>query len=148
MIHHTVTKAPRQRSGSSAAGVWVWVCGSAGAAVSRRDREGRPGPPDRLRPYEPCRSGGGDVFQEVIAERRLPSDNEANTDGNRHLYGFECENLGDGADPWPGARLEAIEEVSAAICRHHGWGIRLGDRPQGVAARQGRPRRLRHGRGA
>lgn len=50
--------------------------------------------------------------------------NEANTDGNRHFYGFECENLGDGDDPWPPTRLEAIEKVSAAICRRHGWSER------------------------
>ncbi|MGJ5826078.1 LysM peptidoglycan-binding domain-containing protein [Streptomyces ossamyceticus] len=66
-------------------------------------------------------SGDGDVLQAVIAERALPADNEADTDGNRHFYGFECENLGDGLDPWPERQLEAIEQVSAAICRHHGW---------------------------
>ncbi|WP_405938769.1 N-acetylmuramoyl-L-alanine amidase [Streptomyces sp. NBC_00726] len=69
--------------------------------------------------------GDGDVLRAVIAEKkRLPHDNEADTDGNRHFYGFECENLGDGRDPWPGAQLEAIEKVSAAICRHHGWTAR------------------------
>ncbi|WP_406454662.1 N-acetylmuramoyl-L-alanine amidase [Streptomyces sp. NBC_00876] len=65
--------------------------------------------------------GDDDVLRAVVAEKGLPSDNEANTDGNRHFYGFECENLGDGRDPWPGDQLEAIEKVSAAICRHHGW---------------------------
>ncbi|WP_328891465.1 N-acetylmuramoyl-L-alanine amidase [Streptomyces sp. NBC_00316] len=77
--------------------------------------------------------GDGDVLQAVVAERRLPSDDETNTDGNRHFYGFECESLGDGKDPWPDVQLEAIEKVSAAICRHrrprrqpsqgdsHGW---------------------------
>ncbi|GGW98549.1 N-acetylmuramoyl-L-alanine amidase [Streptomyces chartreusis] len=66
--------------------------------------------------------GDGDVLQAVINETSLPSDNEADTDGNRHFYGFECENLGDGADPWPAVQKLAIEKVSAAICRHHGWG--------------------------
>ncbi|OON81219.1 N-acetylmuramoyl-L-alanine amidase [Streptomyces tsukubensis] len=66
--------------------------------------------------------GDDDVLRAVIAEKKtLPHDNESNTDGNRHFYGFECENLGDGEDPWPEAQLEAIEQVSAAICRHHGW---------------------------
>jgi hypothetical protein len=65
--------------------------------------------------------GDDDVLQAVIAEQKLPADNETSTDGNRHFYGFECENLGDGKDPWPAAQLEAIERVSAAICRHHGW---------------------------
>lgn len=68
--------------------------------------------------------GDGDVLAAVIAEKPLPPDNEADTDGNPHFYGFECENLGDGKDPWPDAQLEAIERVSAAICRHHGWTAR------------------------
>lgn len=45
--------------------------------------------------------GDDDVLRAVIAEKSLPPDNEANTDGNRHFYGFECENLGDGKDPGP-----------------------------------------------
>ncbi|MDQ1037282.1 hypothetical protein QFZ75_003698 [Streptomyces sp. V3I8] len=65
--------------------------------------------------------GDDDVLQAVIAEKALPAANEANTDGNRHFYGFECENLGDGRDPWPAEQLLAIERVAAAICRHHGW---------------------------
>nr|WP_223776970.1 N-acetylmuramoyl-L-alanine amidase [Streptomyces sp. 135] len=63
-----------------------------------------------------------DVLQAVIAEKALPPDNEAKTDGNRHFYGFECENLGDGRDPWPAAQVEAIVRASAALCRAHGWG--------------------------
>ncbi|MFI5745228.1 N-acetylmuramoyl-L-alanine amidase [Streptomyces sp. NPDC051644] len=65
--------------------------------------------------------GDDDVLRAVIAEKRPPSGNEANADGNRHFYGFECENLGDGKDPWPAAQLEAVEKAAAAICRHHGW---------------------------
>jgi hypothetical protein len=68
--------------------------------------------------------GDDDVLRAVIDERELPPDNEANTDGNRHFYGFECINLGDGKDPWPAAQLEAIEKAAAAICRAHGWGRR------------------------
>jgi hypothetical protein len=68
--------------------------------------------------------GDDDVLRAVIAERALPADNEANTDGNRHFYGFECENLGDGKDPWPAVQLEAIEKAAAAICRRHGWNER------------------------
>ncbi|WP_405695307.1 N-acetylmuramoyl-L-alanine amidase [Streptomyces coelicoflavus] len=68
--------------------------------------------------------GDDDVLRAVVAEKALPRDNEANTDGNRHFYGFECENLGDGHDPWPAAQLEAIERAAAAICRHHGWNER------------------------
>lgn len=68
--------------------------------------------------------GDPDVLNAVIAERPLPADNEATVDGNRVFYGFECENLGNGSDPWPAVQLDAIERVSAAICRVHGWGAR------------------------
>ncbi|WP_406350632.1 peptidoglycan-binding protein [Streptomyces sp. NBC_00658] len=68
--------------------------------------------------------GDGDVLRAVVNETKLPPDNEADTDGNRHFYGFECINLGNGKDPWPEAQKEAIEKVSAAICRHHGWSAR------------------------
>ncbi|WP_030620825.1 N-acetylmuramoyl-L-alanine amidase [Streptomyces sclerotialus] len=68
--------------------------------------------------------GDGDVLKAVIAEKRLPPDNEADTDGNRVYYGFECENLGDGVDPWPDAQMEAIEKAAAAVCRVHGWNER------------------------
>lgn len=68
--------------------------------------------------------GDDDVLRAVIAEKALPPDNEANTDGNRHFYGFECVNLGDGKDPWPAAQLLAIERAAAALCRAHGWSQR------------------------
>ncbi|MFJ8144695.1 N-acetylmuramoyl-L-alanine amidase [Streptomyces sp. NPDC096048] len=68
--------------------------------------------------------GDDDVLRAVTNETSLPADNEANTDGNRYFYGFECENLGDGKDPWPAAQLEAIERAAAAVCRHHGWNER------------------------
>ncbi|MDQ1012562.1 hypothetical protein QFZ82_007047 [Streptomyces sp. V4I23] len=69
--------------------------------------------------------GDDDVLRAVVNESApLPADNEANTDGNRHFYGFECINLGDGKDPWPAAQLEAIEKAAAAICRAHGWSHR------------------------
>lgn len=42
-------------------------------------------------------------------------------DGNTHFYGFEVENLGDGADPYPDVQLAAVERVAAAVCRAHGW---------------------------
>ncbi|MFJ6698582.1 N-acetylmuramoyl-L-alanine amidase [Streptomyces sp. NPDC091272] len=67
-------------------------------------------------------SGDDDVLAAVIAERNLPADNEANTDGNARFYGFECENLGDGKDPWPAAQVDAIVRASAALIRAHGWG--------------------------
>ncbi|MFE9908339.1 peptidoglycan recognition protein family protein [Streptomyces clavifer] len=65
--------------------------------------------------------GDDDVMRAVIAEKRLPADHQANTDGNRHFYGFECENVGDGEDPWPAVQLEAVERAAAAVCRFHDW---------------------------
>ncbi|WP_405734222.1 peptidoglycan-binding protein [Streptomyces sp. NBC_01537] len=65
--------------------------------------------------------GDDDVLRSVVNQSALPPDNEANTDGNAHFYGFECVNLGDGKDPWPAAQLTAIEKASAALCRAHGW---------------------------
>ncbi|MEU9648483.1 peptidoglycan-binding protein [Streptomyces sp. NPDC048110] len=79
-------------------------------------------------------AGGGDpdVLDRVIAEDygdRPPAPHEHEgsagaVDGNARFYGFECVNLGDGEDPWPAAQLDAIERVSAAICRAHGWSAR------------------------
>ena len=68
--------------------------------------------------------GDDDVLRAVIAEKAAPAANENNTDGNRHFYGFECENLGDGKDPWPDEQVEAIVRVGAALCRAHGWTVR------------------------
>jgi hypothetical protein len=68
--------------------------------------------------------GDPDVLAAVIAERQPPADNEATVDGNRHFYGFECENLGDGKDPWPDEQIEAIVRAVTAICRHHDWTAR------------------------
>ncbi|MFJ5140710.1 N-acetylmuramoyl-L-alanine amidase [Streptomyces sp. NPDC088707] len=65
--------------------------------------------------------GDDEVLRAVIAEQGLPRDDEATTDGNRYFYGFECENLGDGKDPWPKVQLEAIAKAAAALCRVHGW---------------------------
>ncbi|WP_079027507.1 peptidoglycan recognition protein family protein [Streptomyces rimosus] len=74
-------------------------------------------------------AGGGDpaVLQQVIDESygtapsRPTKGNTNGVDGNHAFYGFECINLGDGKDPWPAAQLDAIERVSAAICRAHSW---------------------------
>lgn len=66
--------------------------------------------------------GDGDVLAAVRAERALPADNEADTDGNARFYGFECVNLGDNRDPWPKEQVEAVVRASAALCRAHGWG--------------------------
>lgn len=79
-------------------------------------------------------AGGGDpsVLQAVISETygdrppapRAHQGSPGAVDGNSRFYGFECVNLGNGTDPWPPAQLDAIERVSAALCRAHGWGAR------------------------
>ncbi|MFJ8446826.1 N-acetylmuramoyl-L-alanine amidase [[Kitasatospora] papulosa] len=78
--------------------------------------------------------GDDDVLRAVIAEKNLPADNKASTDGNRHFFGFECENLGDGQDPWPAVQLEAIEKAGAAVCRLMGW-----DAPSVLGHREWQP---------
>ncbi|HZF90446.1 peptidoglycan-binding protein [Streptomyces sp.] len=66
-------------------------------------------------------AGDADVLAAVRDERALPAPNDRSADGNVHFYGFEAINLGNGADPWPDEQLDAIERVSAAICRAYGW---------------------------
>jgi hypothetical protein len=81
-------------------------------------------------------AGGGDprVLQAVTNEDygdRPPAPTVGNadgTDGNRHFYGWECENWGDGKDPWPAVQMEAIVRVQAALIRAHrakgdAWGL-------------------------
>jgi N-acetylmuramoyl-L-alanine amidase-like protein len=66
--------------------------------------------------------GDPDVLRAVIAETSLPKKKALTVDGNRHFYGFECVNLGDGDDPWPDAQVRAMVMASAALIRAHGWG--------------------------
>lgn len=66
--------------------------------------------------------GDDDVLRAVIAEGKLPADNEMTTDGNRHFYGFECINRGDGVDPWTAVQIDAMVRASAALLRAHKWG--------------------------
>lgn len=42
-------------------------------------------------------------------------------DGNRHYYGIEIENLGNGRDAYPAVQYDAAVRWAAAICRAHGW---------------------------
>lgn len=74
-------------------------------------------------------AGGGDpvVLKQVQNEsyvlRPTPptKGNADGVDGNARFYGWECENLGNGKDPWPPAQYDAIVRVQAALCRAHGW---------------------------
>lgn len=74
-------------------------------------------------------AGKGDpvVLDRVIAEHlpypapRYDNDDAGGVDGNRHFYGFELINRGDGKDPWPEEQLAGAARAAAAICRYHGW---------------------------
>lgn len=69
-------------------------------------------------------SGDDDVLRAVIAETSLPADNEANTDGNRHFYGLEIVNRGNGTDTYPWVQYVAAVKWATALCRAHGWNER------------------------
>ncbi|MER5677342.1 peptidoglycan-binding protein [Streptomyces sp. NPDC002238] len=117
MLHHTVTKGTTRTVG---------ICRDGYAALPGPLCHGVIAKDGRVHLVGYGRTnhaglGDDDVLEAVIAEKRLPADDESNTDGNRHFYGFECENLGDGKDPWPAVQLEAIERAAAALCRFHGW---------------------------
>lgn len=68
--------------------------------------------------------GDDDVLQHVIHEdyTGVMKPNEANTDGNRHFYGFEWmyDGLSDPAEKYPNMYRTAVR-LNAAICTHHGW---------------------------
>ncbi|MEV5427939.1 N-acetylmuramoyl-L-alanine amidase [Streptomyces sp. NPDC052701] len=76
--------------------------------------------------------GDGDVLDAVIGESYgayPPPTHEHDgsagaVDGNARFYGWECENAGDGRDPWPLAQYAAMVRATAALCRAHGWGHR------------------------
>ncbi|MEW1922315.1 N-acetylmuramoyl-L-alanine amidase [Streptomyces sp. NPDC088360] len=123
MIHHTVT------SGTSKT-----------VAICREGYAGLPGPLCHgvigkdgvvyLVGYGRANhAGGGDgkVLDQVIAENygatptKPTKGNSDGQDGNSRFYGFECENLGSGKDPWPSKQIEAIVRAAAAVCRAHGW---------------------------
>ncbi|MGX5212035.1 peptidoglycan recognition protein family protein [Streptomyces violaceus] len=74
--------------------------------------------------------GDGDVLNAVIGESYgtyPPATHEHDgsagaVDGNARFYGWECENKGDGKDPWPREQYLAMVKATAAVCRAHGWG--------------------------
>jgi hypothetical protein len=67
--------------------------------------------------------GSASVLNAVVNERSvLPAVGDLSVDGNRHFYGFEAVNRGDGIDPYPAVQVEAMVRVSAALLRAHGWG--------------------------
>ncbi|MEU2510183.1 N-acetylmuramoyl-L-alanine amidase [Streptomyces sp. NPDC007863] len=128
MIHHTVT-GPKVDGVSLCFNGYSSLPGPLCHGVIRRD-----GSVHLVSDGRANHAGGGDpsVLSAVIDERyndRPPAPHQHDgsagaVDGNRHFYGFECENLGDGVDPWPAVQVEAIVRASAAISRAHGWGAK------------------------
>ena len=57
------------------------------------------------------------VVNRDASARRLPND----MGGNRFLYGFENQNLGNGHDPWPPAQVDSMVSAVAALCRAPCW---------------------------
>lgn len=77
-----------------------------------------------------CPTVLGQVIAESYGDRPSPPTvgNKGGIDGNRHFYGWECENLGDGSDPWPAVQYDAIVRAQAAVIRAHrakgdDWGL-------------------------
>ncbi|QBZ73521.1 endolysin [Streptomyces phage Mischief19] len=76
-------------------------------------------------------AGGGDpdVLAAVKAETYpLPKTGEHQgsdgaVDGNPHFVGYECENKGDGKDPWPAVQLDAMVRATAAVLRYYDWSV-------------------------
>jgi hypothetical protein len=76
-------------------------------------------------------AGGGDprVLDDVIAERypvTKTAQHEGSSgavDGNAHFVGYECENKGDGKDPWPEVQLDTMVRATVAVLRHYGWTV-------------------------
>lgn len=76
-------------------------------------------------------AGGGDpdVLNAVTTESYMsrppaPKYHEGSpgaADGNDCFYGYECENEGDGHDPWPRVQYMAMVKAAAAIVRYYGW---------------------------
>lgn len=76
-------------------------------------------------------AGGGDpnVLRAVTAESYMTTppatkfgEGDAGAaDGNDCFYGFECENLGDGKDPWPAVQYVAMVKAATAIVRYYKW---------------------------
>lgn len=128
MIHHTVT-GPKVNGVELCFNGYAQLPGPLCHGVIRRNGEVH-----LISDGRANHAGGGDpsVLAAVVDERyndRPPAPHQHDgsagaTDGNRHFYGFECENEGDGVDPWPAAQVEAIVRASAAISRAHGWGAK------------------------
>lgn len=125
MIHHTVT-GPKVNAVPICRDGYDGLPGPLCQGVIRRDGT------VHLTGYGRANhAGGGDpnVLAAVKDERYnnrppVPHQHQGSAgavDGNAHFIGFECENLGDGQDPWPLVQVEAIIKAAAAVCRLYGW---------------------------
>jgi len=120
MIHHTVTRGAQSTLN-----------------ILKKGYSGLPGPLSQFAVLKDAKAygigwgranhagkGDSDVHRAVVAENygaNPPRCDEADMDGNPHYIGFECENMGDGEDPWPAAQVETMVRMAAAICWLMKW---------------------------
>lgn len=125
MIHHTVT-GPKVNAVPICRDGYDQLPGPLCHGVIRRD-----GTVHLVGYGRANHAGGGDpaVLAAVKAENYnnrppIPHEHQGSdgaVDGNAHFMGFECENLGDGNDPWPDVQVDAIVKAATAVCRIYGW---------------------------
>lgn len=120
MIHHTVTKEDDSSVALCSRG-YTGLPGPLCHGVGRND--GRIALVGYGRANH-AGSGDDDVLRAVVNETALPAANEANTDGNRHFYGLEGVNEGNGSDTWTWKQYVSAVKFATAICRAHGWSER------------------------
>ncbi|MEU5957552.1 peptidoglycan-binding protein [Streptomyces sp. NPDC047525] len=63
--------------------------------------------------------GDDDVLDAVIDEKKVPADNESNTDGNARFYGVEI--WYSGSHEMSDAQYATLRLLAAAICDFHDW---------------------------
>lgn len=122
MIHHTASHKSQAylRSGSKAlpgplCHIYIPKSGVAIMMSAGRANHAGGGDPDVLRAVT------AESYASKPPATRYHEGNALAVDGNDHFYGFECENLGDGKDPWPAVQRLAMVRATTAILRYYQW---------------------------
>lgn len=70
-----------------------------------------------------CGTVAANAFDAAVREAAVHPKPDAvePLDGNRHSYGIEIENLGNGKDPYPDKQYDQAVRWATALCRVHGW---------------------------
>lgn len=139
-IFHDDKRVPGRSGSFSPVGVIVHHTATAGPAlaVCQKGRADLPGPLCHINltrnglahvvsdgRANHAGKGSGEVLARVRSDMAPRGDAAKvgladDTDGNRWFYGIEVDNDGRG-QLYPAVQLEALAEVCAALCRHHGW---------------------------